>query len=1175
MKFIKHIKHIFIVLLIFISSTPVLYGSHVLGAEISYKHIVANQYQFTVKVYRDCNECKFNNNGGGGNTQNCNDINSLKVKWAFNTPYYRDSVLKDIALTRIKIEDITPTCNSALSRCNINSTINYGYEQQTFEGVCDFGDLAQGNKCMFDIGLSIASRNTAINPSMASQNFFNFTTINLCENIRNTSVNFNEIPQFILYQNKTHHLSLGIENTDNDSLFFSLKPAIINRTIPIVYEVGRSAINPFGIWCNYCLPNPNIQPSEGFYINHKTGDITFTPTILSQGGVIVIECEEWKKNNSGQYYLAGVVRRDFYAEIASETNNLPELLNESKEIKICEGDALNYPLNIFDRITPGNAPDTVNVSMFSNINNFNLITTNSNTPPYKTYSLKLNNTIGLKGKHFITLLIEDNHCPLKGIVSKTLLLNILEKPKFNYTYEVKNCGNLSVKSSTHNNVRWTIKTLNADVLKQAIGRNTNVQLPNGGKYVIEAKIEGNNTFCELIKIDTINISNFKNPEMSFAKTMKACKETTVNIEPNIFNTFDDFEIFINEKIAQFPFSKYVTKNESITIKVVQKNGCAVEEKIELTTYPVLNYSKLIDTFCSNSVFPILNKKLLNYQNAEINAIDLSANNPNISLNQINNAEWAIDIIEKKETKAQIFSLITDKNNCTYFDTSNLVVIEPNEITTVLEPSICRNIGNYKLPTNANGSWECLNGSNFLNGNTLTINENTPNELILNYTETNKCTNTKNFKLLVSDTTPLSLQIDRNIEVCENATNIELKANPNGGKWQGDNVLGNEFIVNNAKEKNSIYYIYKNNEGCISKETVNINVVKIPEISIQTPYNEVCVGDMISLEAASNTGAKGYWYTTGEGRFTDAGNLITSYIPSIKDVQKSEIEFLYTLQSNTICGNVSKGIKVKIKEGPTGQIIDNYPKTLCEPANMTFESSFKNIDKQNWYVNDSLIHEFDYEFKANTTLKAGIYHIKTKVENEKCKGVAISQTIAILPSPVAKITTSPILKITQEYPRVYMKDVTNFRSGASTNWYVNNEWIGDGKEIYHNVPTNKDTVWLKMKTKSNVSDCNDSITKYLVFTPINLLYVPDAFSPDMKGPDDNNVFKVKGPVMKYFYLQIFNKWGEIVFLTKDMNQGWDGISNTKPCQQGVYFYKINSTDLDGISRDYSGTLTLIR
>lgn len=1175
MKFLtKNIKQLFVVLLISISSTSVLYGSHVLGAEISYKHIVGNQFKFIVKVYRDCNECKFNNNGGGNNSQNCNDISSLKVKWAFNTPYYKDSILKDITLTRVKIKDITPVCYSAISKCHSNANINYGYEQQIFEGVCDFGDLAQNNKCVFDISLSIASRNISINPTVASQNFFNYTTLNLCENNRNSSTNFNEVPQFRLYQNKTHHLSLGIENSDNDSLFFSLKQALINRTIPIIYDAGRNHITPFNVWCNSCSPNPNILPSEGFYINSKTGDITLTPTTLSQGGVIVIECEEWKKNNNGNYYLAGIVRRDFYAEIANETNNLPEILNENNEITICEGENVNLNLNLFDRITPGNSPDSIRATIYSDLNTIKLLSQNTNTPPYRNYTLNINNTLGLKGKHYVTLKIEDNHCPLKGIITKTFLIHILEKPNFNYTHEIKNCGNLSLKSN-YINTRWTIKTLNDEILKQQLAKNTNVQLPKGGKYIIEAFLVGNNHFCDLKIIDTIEAKDFINPEINFNKTIKACLESTINIEPKIFNTFDDYELTINGKIAELPFTKFVTKNERINIKVIQKNGCVAEEQIDLSTYPKLNYSVLKDTFCSNAIFPISSNKLITYNSAEINDIELSTKNGNVELNKLNQSEWTIDIIQKQQTNATVYSLILDKNNCPYEDTLQLNIIEPNPINILLETSICRNIGTYKLPTNKNGNWQCVNDSSIVNNNLLTIKQSTPNVLNLLYTEKNQCINTKNYNLIIADTTPIQLLIDATIDVCENGNNIALKANPTNGNWQGNNVLGNNFIVNNADEKNTIYYVYKNNNGCVSKANVNINVFKIPNITLNTPDKEVCVGDIINLEANTNLNAKGYWYTQGEGRFSDAENLITSYIPSLNDVQKQDIEFIYTIQSNTICGNVSKGIKVKIKEGPTGQIIDNYPKTQCEPANITFESSFKNIDKQYWYVNDSLVNEFDYEFKTNTVLKAGTYSIKTKVENDKCKGVATSETITILPSPNAKILTNPILKITQEYPRVNMRDMTNFRSATYTQWYVNNEWVGDGKEIYYNVPTNKDTVWLKMTTKSTTTACSDSVSKYLIFTPINLLYVPDAFSPDMKGPDDNNLFKVKGPAMKYFNLQIFNKWGEIVFLTKDMNQGWDGISNNKPCQQGVYFYKINSTDLDGISRDYSGTITLIR
>jgi gliding motility-associated-like protein len=64
-------------------------------------------------------------------------------------------------------------------------------------------------------------------------------------------------------------------------------------------------------------------------------------------------------------------------------------------------------------------------------------------------------------------------------------------------------------------------------------------------------------------------------------------------------------------------------------------------------------------------------------------------------------------------------------------------------------------------------------------------------------------------------------------------------------------------------------------------------------------------------------------------------------------------------------------------------------------------------------------------------------------------------------------------------------------------------------------------------------------------------------------------------MREFEIEIFNKYGEKVFVSNNMNEAWDGTYKSIDCMMGVYFYKIITTDYEGISRDYSGTLTLVR
>jgi gliding motility-associated-like protein len=97
-----------------------------------------------------------------------------------------------------------------------------------------------------------------------------------------------------------------------------------------------------------------------------------------------------------------------------------------------------------------------------------------------------------------------------------------------------------------------------------------------------------------------------------------------------------------------------------------------------------------------------------------------------------------------------------------------------------------------------------------------------------------------------------------------------------------------------------------------------------------------------------------------------------------------------------------------------------------------------------------------------------------------------------------------------------------------------------------------------------------------------LWVPSAFSPNDDG--HNDVFKPIGILLfnntgdpiKDYSLDIYNRWGELIFQSFDMNTGWDGTFMGENCAQGDYLYKLNALGLDGVSSfNLEGMVTLLR
>jgi gliding motility-associated-like protein len=91
-----------------------------------------------------------------------------------------------------------------------------------------------------------------------------------------------------------------------------------------------------------------------------------------------------------------------------------------------------------------------------------------------------------------------------------------------------------------------------------------------------------------------------------------------------------------------------------------------------------------------------------------------------------------------------------------------------------------------------------------------------------------------------------------------------------------------------------------------------------------------------------------------------------------------------------------------------------------------------------------------------------------------------------------------------------------------------------------------------------------------------MHIPTAFSPD--GDGVNDVFFVRGYGLKLdaFTLAIYDRWGEQIYLSHDMNQGWDGRYKDKLVKSDVYVYHVYFRDaITGTNHEESGTVTVIR
>lgn len=109
------------------------------------------------------------------------------------------------------------------------------------------------------------------------------------------------------------------------------------------------------------------------------------------------------------------------------------------------------------------------------------------------------------------------------------------------------------------------------------------------------------------------------------------------------------------------------------------------------------------------------------------------------------------------------------------------------------------------------------------------------------------------------------------------------------------------------------------------------------------------------------------------------------------------------------------------------------------------------------------------------------------------------------------------------------------------------------------------------TDQNGCTSSDSVT---VWVEYNFNYfVPNTFTPN--GDGINDIFYIRGYGVESMEVKVFDRWGEMIFHSSDINAGWDGTYKGKPLSNGVFVYTLGGKLLDGREFREKGAITLVK
>lgn len=108
---------------------------------------------------------------------------------------------------------------------------------------------------------------------------------------------------------------------------------------------------------------------------------------------------------------------------------------------------------------------------------------------------------------------------------------------------------------------------------------------------------------------------------------------------------------------------------------------------------------------------------------------------------------------------------------------------------------------------------------------------------------------------------------------------------------------------------------------------------------------------------------------------------------------------------------------------------------------------------------------------------------------------------------------------------------------------------------------------------NDAGCSDTSILSVRVIPEYRFFIPNSFTPN--GDNFNEIFYPQVIGAREYDFWVFDRWGEIIFHTDQLENGWNGKIENKDAPIGVYIWKVFLKDVANEYRDYTGTVTLVR
>ena len=395
-------------------------------------------------------------------------------------------------------------------------------------------------------------------------------------------------------------------------------------------------------------------------------------------------------------------------------------------------------------------------------------------------------------------------------------------------------------------------------------------------------------------------------------------------------------------------------------------------------------------------------------------------------------------------------------------------------------------------------------------------------------------------------------------ILEIPCNSSVTLTANGGQgatYEWYDQSGSIFSTNNAVTVgNGTYWVTATSFGCpVISDTLTVISQSAPDVSLGSDITIDC-NSILALDPIVTGGSGMYSYLWSNNN-TD----------SILNVGGGSFSVVVTDDQTGCYGEDSINI---VEDAAPNTVISGGGSICADGSTVQINFSYDGLipwDLQYFNETDTFIQSniqtSSYSFLTSVS---GNYEIFSVYDYNNClSNISGQASVQVNQMPQA-------IFIPDEYT-LYIGDTLYLELGDNYSiyqWYdINNDSIGNNSilSVYQ-----AGEYYVYVEDQNGCSDISNVVNVNEV--PRTELYVPNSFTPN--ADMHNELFVVYGENIKTYSMKIFDRWGDLLFESEDIQKHWDGYFMGEKVEQGKYLYHIEIVGEDNVLFTKSGIINLI-